>query len=113
MRKAGEVQYTNMQDDGTGIVEFSNLEGMEKANEMFQNYDYDGSTLTLKPFQTDESNGDRHRNEDDDQEVARRDKDIELKEDGPASRTRSRSPTRRHEEEPDPSTPQDRDSDRE
>jgi RNA recognition motif-containing protein len=48
MRKAGEVQYTNVLRSGDGIVEFINIEDKEKALEMFQNYDYNGNTLTVK-----------------------------------------------------------------
>jgi splicing factor, arginine/serine-rich 4/5/6 len=48
MRKAGEVQYTNVLRSGDGIVEFINIEDKEKAMDMFQNYDYNGNTLTIK-----------------------------------------------------------------
>lgn len=48
MRKAGEVQYTNVSDNGDGVVEFIDAEGKEKALEMFKDYDYNGSTLTLR-----------------------------------------------------------------
>lgn len=33
------------------IVEFTNQEGMDKALDMFQDYDYDGTKLTIKPFE--------------------------------------------------------------
>jgi RNA recognition motif-containing protein len=48
MRKAGEVQYTNVDRNGDGVVEFITLEGKEKAMELFNNYDYNGSKLTIK-----------------------------------------------------------------
>jgi splicing factor, arginine/serine-rich 4/5/6 len=48
MRKAGEVQYTNVSDNGDGVVEFIDAEGKEKALDMFKDYDYNGSTLTLR-----------------------------------------------------------------
>jgi arginine/serine-rich splicing factor 4/5/6 len=48
MRKAGEVQYTNVLRSGDGVVEFVNIDDKEKALEMFQNYDYNGNTLTVK-----------------------------------------------------------------
>ncbi len=57
MRKAGEVQYTNISgDEGysfckvdmSSVVEFIDQDGKDKALEMFNGYDYQGSTITLK-----------------------------------------------------------------
>ncbi|KAJ3303379.1 hypothetical protein HDV03_003948 [Kappamyces sp. JEL0829] len=49
MRKAGEVQYTSVDDrSGDGVVEFRDQEGKDKALEMFSGYDYNGSSLTIK-----------------------------------------------------------------
>ena len=33
------------------IVEFINQDGKEKAMEMFQNYDFEGRTLTIKSYE--------------------------------------------------------------
>ncbi len=47
------VEYGRLTPRSTiySIVEFINQDGKEKAMDMFQNYDYEGQTLTIKSFE--------------------------------------------------------------
>ena len=47
-RKAGEVKYTNMERNGDGTVDYVTRDGMEKAIEMFDDFDYNGHRLTVR-----------------------------------------------------------------
>ncbi|KAI8895966.1 hypothetical protein BC833DRAFT_541914 [Globomyces pollinis-pini] len=55
MRKAGEVQYANVDSRDIGLVEFMNYSGKEEATKMFENYDYQGSIISLKDDHRDRS----------------------------------------------------------
>ncbi|ORY41397.1 hypothetical protein BCR33DRAFT_767671, partial [Rhizoclosmatium globosum] len=61
MRKAGEVSFTDIDRDGNGNVEFHNVNDMEEAIKMFDDYEYEGKRLIVK-----ENPGDRSSRRDDD-----------------------------------------------
>ena len=46
-RKAGEVKYTNVDHNGVGNVDYMDKDGMEKAIEMFNDYDFNGDKLQV------------------------------------------------------------------
>ncbi|TPX71166.1 hypothetical protein SpCBS45565_g01350 [Spizellomyces sp. 'palustris'] len=86
MRKAGEVIYTDVSREGEGIVEFSNLSDMEEAMRMFQDYDYEGQTLSVK----EERSGSPQRRSD----RSSRRRSVSPRRRSPSPRRRSRSPRR-------------------
>ncbi|KAJ3269164.1 hypothetical protein HDV01_001710 [Terramyces sp. JEL0728] len=121
MRKVAEVQYTNVDQNGDGVVEFISIEGKDKALKHFEGYDYNGSTLEIKEGDKDRS-GDRNdrdrddrrdrdgrddrrdrddrddrRDKDRDDKDDHRDKDRDDRRDRDDDRDRSRSPAKRSE----------------
>ena len=111
MRKAGEVQYTDVTRDGDGyfflngltysIVDFSNEKDMEEAIRLFDDYDYNGSRLSVKKGEAPSGQRDSYRDRSpprrrDDSPPRRRDdsppRRREDRDDSPPRRRASRSP---------------------
>ncbi|RKO85835.1 hypothetical protein BDK51DRAFT_15479 [Blyttiomyces helicus] len=86
MRKAGEVVYSDIDKNGVGIVEFSSGADMAEALKMFDDFEYEGSRISVK-----EVVGVR---------VERNDRSPRRRSRSPAPRRYSRSPPRRRSRSP-------------
>ncbi|KAJ3253285.1 hypothetical protein HK103_000779 [Boothiomyces macroporosus] len=101
MRKVAEVQYTNVDQNGDGVVEFISIEGKEKALKHFEGYDYNGSILSIKEDDRRERDDRDDRRDRDDRDDRRdRDRDDRRDRDREDDRDRSRSPAKRAESPP-------------